>query len=156
MNKEKLKCVFFLGAGFSKDAGIPLQQELLPEYLKRGDKQIPDTLDFLLKIFSFKYKKPNSLEGDANIYPNLEDIFSAIDTAIINDEYLANFSPNDLKNFKEDLVLGILRLINESRGNDNYIKDFSKELTDYRLKTENNDPFAIITTNWDIVLLTYI
>ena len=154
MDNEKSKCVFFLGAGFSADAGIPLQRELLPELLLTSEnEQIKDTLDFLTKIFSFKYEKPGHIETDKNVYPNLEDIFSAIDTAIINDEYLKDFSPNKLKKFREDLVLGILDLINKSIGNDNYIKDFSKELTDYRLKTENNDPFAIITTNWDIVLL---
>ena len=147
-----------MGAGFSNDAGIPLQDELLPKFLfeEENQEQIGTISSDLSKIFSFEYKKPKSLslKDDANSYPNLEDIFSAIDTAIINDEYLKEFPPEYLKKFREKLVLGILDLINKSIEDDDYIKEFSKALTDYRLDSRNNDPFAIITTNWDIVLLS--
>lgn len=155
MNNKKPKWVFFLGAGFSADAGIPLQRELLPKFLfeEENQEQIKEILRFLSKIFSFKYEKPNSLKDDVNIYPNLEDIFSAMDTAIINDEYLKTYRPDKLRKIREKLVCGIIDLIDKSKRNSDYIGKFAKVLTDFRLKSENDDPFAIITTNWDIVLL---
>lgn len=151
MDKKKSKCVFFLGAGFSANAGIPTQKHLLPEYLKKGGKK--QIFDFLSDVYSFDCH-PNS---DINIYPKLEEIFSTIDTAIINNEYLKTYSPDTLHDtlgeVRENLVLGILDLIDKSKKNSDYIDNFAKVLTNFRFNSENDDPFAIITTNWDIVLL---
>ena len=145
--KGESKCVFFLGAGFSADAGIPTQKHLLPEYLKRGGDVL--IFDFLSDIYSFDYP-PNA---DRDIYPKLEEIFSTIDTAIMNDEYLKAYNPDKLKKVRKNLLFGILNLINTSKVKSGYIDSFAKVLTEHRLNFGNNDPFAIITTNWDIVLL---
>ncbi|MCK4731108.1 MAG: hypothetical protein KAT65_01505, partial [Methanophagales archaeon] len=176
--KGESKCVFFLGAGFSADAGIPTQKHLLPAYLKSGGEEL--ILNFLSDIYSFDYP-PNA---DRVIYPKLEEIFSTIDTAIMNNEYLKKYPPYKLEDFekppktpeynpqvyrglngkmgkskysleevRKKLVFDILKLIDTSKVKSDYIDNFAKVLTDYRLNSGNNDPFAIITTNWDIVLL---
>ncbi|MBS3782514.1 MAG: hypothetical protein KGY68_07930 [Candidatus Thermoplasmatota archaeon] len=56
------KVVFFLGAGFSKDAGIPLQNELLPKAL--FDHYLDEDIkEFLKDIFDFHYKQ-GKVNGD--------------------------------------------------------------------------------------------
>lgn len=150
------KCVFFLGAGFTKDAGVPTQRELFPEYLFRTKENKKEhLLKFISDIYSFYYERPYSLssEDDKNNYPILEDIFSVIDNAVINGEYLQDYSPSELQKIRDDFVFGIIDLINQSVTNCEYIKNFARVLTNWRLQSENSDPFSIITTNWDIVLL---
>ena len=63
------------------------------------------------------------------------------------------YSPNKLQKIRENLVWAIIDLIERSEGKSDYIEKFAKVLTDWRINSEDNDPFAIITTNWDIVLL---
>lgn len=155
------KCIFFLGAGFSADAGVPTQRELLPRYLhwdksERMNKRKSRILEFLSDIFSFEYVRPGSLDNDKNTYPLLEDIFSAIDSAVMNGEYLGGHSPSGLREVRKNLAFGILDLIDRSvkgPSSYDYIEEFAEVLTDWRLNSKHNDPFSIITTNWDIILL---
>ena len=156
--KIKPKCVFFLGAGFSNDSGVPLQRELLPKYLSSNTDKSNEILEFLKDIYSFEYlpflpKNDISSKGEKTIYPQLEDIFSVIDNAIINGEYLKDYGPDKLQSIRDNLVWGIIDLIDRSEGTTDYIEEFAKVLTDWRISSKDNDPFAIITTNWDIVLL---
>jgi hypothetical protein len=150
------KSVFFLGAGFTRDAGVPLQRQLLPGYLllagSNGRKAI---LKFLSDVYSFKYREPRSLNenDDLNTYPILEDVFSVLDNAVMNQEFLKDYSYHDLEVIREELVFGIMNLIDRSVENFDYVDRFAKALTDWRLGSDADDPFSIITTNWDIVLL---
>jgi len=154
----KHKCVFFLGAGFSADAGIPAQKKLLQTYLSNYDtnkERREMILDFLADVYRFNYTKPRSIEDkkDRNIYPNLEDVFSLLDNAIVNSEYIGKFDPSELTNIRKHFVSGIMNTINQSVNDYRYIKEFAQLLTDKRIDSDVNDPFSIITTNWDIILL---
>ncbi len=152
------KCVFFLGAGFTKDAGIPLQSGLLPHYLYgtwlEGKR---DVVRFLRDIYSFEYARkhanPDSVKDDKNTYPPLEDIYSAIDKALIEGEYLGDYAPDDLRDVRDYLTYGILKAIDSNIRDYSYVGEFARTLTDWRLQSDMDDPFSIITTNWDIVLL---
>jgi hypothetical protein len=154
--KSESKRVFFLGAGFTRDAGVPLQRQLLPGYLlrveSRGKRKV---LNFLSDVYSFKYRKPKSLNenDDFNTYPILEDVFSMIDNATINREFLRDYRPRRLEKIREELVSGIIALFDQSVRRVDYVNRFARALTDWRLKSDSDDPFSIITTNWDIVLL---
>lgn len=161
MSGYEHKCVFFLGAGFSKDAGVPLQSELLPTYLfnqdndEGGKKEI---LGFLKEVFSFDYTRPTSIgdNGGQNIYPTLEDVFSLLDNAIMDNEYIGDFDPSELVDIKNHFVSGIASTIDQSIEDPidcSYIGKFARLLTDQRIESDADDPFSIITTNWDIVLL---
>lgn len=154
--KSKHKCVFFLGAGFSRDAGVPLQKELLPMFLSNphsDQKRKERVLKFLSEVFSFTYTKLMGDNYDDNIYSNLEDVFSLLDTAIGEHSYLGKFCPSDLRDIREEFVAAILGVIDRSVRDANYIKRFAEVLSNQRIESDSDDPFSIITTNWDIVLL---
>ena len=153
--KNNNKCVFFLGAGFSADANIPVQKDLLKKYLQYHDdfpkrRELIDS--FLEEVFSFKYQ--SLINNRHNIhYPNLEDIFSLLDNAIINNEFIMDISPDKLIQIRKSFTSGIIKIIDQSSSNVEYIRNFAQFLTDSRLNSDISDPFSIITTNWDIVLL---
>ena len=159
MHHEKMKnnnkCVFFLGAGFSADANIPVQKDLLKKYLQYHDdfpkrRELIDS--FLEEVFSFKYQ--SLINNRHNIhYPNLEDIFSLLDNAIINNEFIMDIPPDKLIEIRKSFTPGIIKIIDQSSSNAEYIRNFAQFLTDSRLNSDISDPFSIITTNWDIVLL---
>lgn len=110
----------FLGAGFSADAGVPIQKKLLPTYLSNADndeERKQKILDFLRKVYCFNYIEAESNEDgkdNKRIYPNLEDVFSLLDNAIANSEYIMEYDPFELITIKKHFVSGIMNTINQS------------------------------------------
>ncbi len=137
---RKNKIVFILGAGFSNPAGIPAQKKILPEILKQASD--PRFKNLLLSLY-----------GHCKDIP-LEDIFTALDKSITQNETLRRIDKNALIHIKDDFTQAIKRLLtnNYDKKNQNYLNKFSELLLKLRLKVIDTDSLAIISTNWDTLL----
>lgn len=155
------KTVFFLGAGFSKDAGGPIQNEIIetifkPEFRNRYefDKPIIEALE------AFKEFLQNTLCIEENMFSKiaLEDVFTPIDRCIADGKSFRTYSVGKLVNLRDKLhtlmAASIRYGVDEVRGDSSYISRFAKYVNDAAKKRviDKEDSISIITTNWDILL----
>jgi hypothetical protein len=156
------KTVFFLGAGFSKDAGAPLQgeiMELINTKLRNED-------DLRVKVALEKFDLVVQTLGVSRKFISdytLEDLLTPIDRCIRDNVPLKSISAEKLRSISESIYFLVGRSIEsklkESRAKDAYMDVFAKYLIRESkkragggYKEKSNDPVAAISTNWDIVL----
>ena len=157
------KTVYFLGAGFSKDAGGPIQNEIINTLLSdefsskyNSDTVVSDQLEMFKKFLNEIMCIPES--HFRNI--SLEDVFTPIDRCIADGKSFGKHSLEKLVVIRENLhlllALSIQYCVDKPNNNKKYINIFAKYINDI---CENkigckfdNDFVSIITTNWDILL----
>lgn len=164
MNNKKI--VYFLGAGFSAEAGAPTQNELLKTILSskfnekyQYNKLVLNSIEMLnsficdiLCIDDISYDKIE-----------LENIFTLIDKCLNEGYAIVGYSYNDLKEVKEVLqsLLGLAihykTSITTCNGGNAYVIEFANYINKLASKRANYnyayiDEISVITTNWDIVL----
>jgi NAD-dependent SIR2 family protein deacetylase len=154
------KTVYFLGAGFSADAGGPIQNQIIQFIL--DDKFIekfqsnPEVIKARKSFIKFIEK---TLSIDKKLWDNiaLEDIFTPIDRALSTGKSFKNFGTNELIKLREEfhLLMGsAIKFGVDNENNKDYINEFAKYINTIAKKRLENglDEIAIITTNWDILL----
>lgn len=156
------KTIFFLGAGFSKDAGGPIQNEIIQNILSPDFyEHFSDNEDVVKSIDDFKnYLKKELLLSEIQFSKiALEDVFTPIDRCISQGSSLGSYSAKNLIDFRETLHLLMARSIQygvDSQGIDNnYIAKFANYINTQakkRIMEPQFDNIGIITTNWDILL----
>ena len=155
------KTIYFLGAGFSKDAGGPVQNEMIKTILSEEFNSVncDRTTQKAYKQFIDFIKK--ELLIDQSNYENiaLEDIFTPIDRCISEERALGHYTYKELIDLREKLHYLLAKSIQfnvEKEGNNkHYIDSFAKYVNNIakrRIKDLTEDNIAIITTNWDILL----
>lgn len=137
---------FILGAGFSKNAGIPLQSEfsellLSNQFDGRIDLVITKAIkSYLSDVFGWQ-------EGDD--LPSLEDIFTCIDLSASTGHTLGpNYSPKVLRALRRFLIYRVLSILN-------YRYKESDDISELLSKFYKNDSecrCSFIVLNWDIIL----
>jgi len=152
------KSVFILGAGFSHDAQIPLQSQLLKEIinyspsLEEADisKSQYNVKDFLTNLFG-------STKG-----VTLEDIFTILDRCVIAKERFKSYTWKDIYEIRSSLVSLILYILHKKQevipsDVENSYLTFSQKIIEKRRKDgKMKDPVSIISSNWDIVAELFI
>jgi NAD-dependent SIR2 family protein deacetylase len=103
----KKNLVFVFGAGYSKNAGLPLQRELLPEIMAYDDGD-----------FHFKIARENVKTFISENFPGvkienltLEDLFTILDKAVMGKEYFGGYHWQALYGIRKSLVHMLLVLI---------------------------------------------
>jgi hypothetical protein len=141
---------FILGAGFSKCAGLPLQDEfaallLSEEFDTELDKVITDALQEFLKV-GFGWNKGHPL-------PALEDMFTCIDLAAGSGHNLGirKYTPKVLRAIRR---LAIHRIFSVLDRRFSYSSDIETLLRNF-CPSESPD-CAFVVLNWDIVLEKHI
>lgn len=150
--------VYFMGAGFSKALGGPLQSEILPGILRFdepiGNNTNRDSFSGERQIVSHFIENafPN-VEHDAWQNIPMEDLFSILDRAILNKESFRNMSFEELIKARSALVHTIIYLmdyrlqgLNEREVDLWYLIEMTLPIV------PDNDRTCFITTNWDIIL----
>lgn len=92
--------VIILGAGSSKDCGLPLGNEVF-EYFNHNDG--PPWYDFMNRIF------PQFTIGVTK-YPTFEVVLSLIESWIENRQTIGHYSPSDLGNIRRSLIKSFLEI----------------------------------------------
>ena len=156
------KTVFFLGAGFSADAGGPIQNDIIKWIL---DEKFLEQFKYEQTVVSARENFIRFIEKDLEINEKLwnnialEDIFTPIDRAVVNNRSFKNFDIKKLVNLREEfhflMGVAIHYGVDYNRKDDQYIDDFAKKLNEVakkRLKNIANDNVSIISSNWDLLL----
>lgn len=158
------KTVYFLGAGFSADAGGPIQNGIIVSILcdkfvqKYNYKRTEKVINARDKFISF-------IKDDLLIPENLwkhivlEDVFTPIDRAISNGRSFKKYDSKKLVDLREEFhyLMGaaIQFGVDNPESNKTYVDDFASYINNIakeRLTNIKKDKIAVITTNWDILL----
>jgi NAD-dependent SIR2 family protein deacetylase len=133
--------IFFLGAGASREAGIPTQKELWEEiqknYFKTGALELKKILDFAAYL---NFAKPNS-----NVQTNTAELLTLIDLTLEQNSALGKYAEKDLRRIKEILLAAICDVLEGAVKKERYgvLADFCQQLT-------SED--CIISLNYDTVV----
>ena len=155
------KTVYILGAGFSKAARFPLQQELLSAVLDDilflpGD--ILSTPDVLLEAF---HKDRETIKRFVDTsFPSrehlkFEDVFTLLDQTILERAHFGKYSERELREIRSAWVRSILFTLHQIsdqhlRGSNMCHRAIAASLIEKRIDAKiSGDPFSIISLNWD-------
>lgn len=156
------KTVFLLGAGFSKNENAPLQAEIIREIFLINTKELSPNYR---KIFTryrndFKSFLSETMFIDENKFENLslEDIYTPIDRCIMDNLAFRNIAPKDLIELRQ-MINGLIIIMLDyklhlTRPKGSHVEKFTDYLISLRKRHLKEDPFAIISTNWDILVDT--
>lgn len=169
------KTVYVLGAGFSRDAGLPLQAQILPRivafkpdlplleaplhyaYLEDFWSCRNSLLGLLRETFPSSITTPGSSFPRREL-PPLEDVFTLLDHTISRRQGCRAFSWQALEAAREALKRTILFVVHaaseraEPRPMDCY-RRFAAHLLETRIRSgQPADPFSIVSLNWDCIL----
>ena len=159
IRKNTGKVVYILGAGFSKEASAPSQEELVKRIFEI-DKEHPYEFD-KESVDKFKSFLTDTLlipEDLHNSIP-LEDVFTPLDKCISENITFRNLNIEEtlkIRGLIYYLIGKTLEFLLRESSKD-YIDVFAKYVTDKAsirkdLEYSNFDPVSIISTNWDILL----
>lgn len=153
------KTVYILGAGFSKEANAPSQEELVKKIFELSEKE-PNEFenDYILKFRRFLSETLLIPENLHNNIP-LEDIFTPLDRCIADNISFRNLDIKETNQIRELIYYLIGKTIEVllRTSSKNYIDKFAKYITEKastrrNLQYSKTDPVSVISTNWDILL----
>lgn len=154
------KTVFLLGAGFSKNENAPLQAEIIKEIFEINPGDLSPAYRKTFKRYrnDFKAFLSDTLFIDEKHFEDLrlEDIYTPIDRCMIDNLAFRNIPPSDLIELRQKingLVLIMLDFkLHLTRTKDSHIEKFTDFLIELRNQHRKGDPFAILSTNWDMLM----
>lgn len=151
-----MKTVYILGAGFSKDAGAPLQNKIIEEIFNKKNHLNSHHFDrfeeFLTNQLCFSAEQHNSV--------NLEDIFTPLDKCLAENISFRGLSLQEISDVRDAVFYLISKTLDiilaGDRKGDGYIDVFAKYLFECSKRRmgrfRDSDPVSVISTNWDILL----
>ena len=155
----KNKTVYILGAGFSIDAGAPLQSNIVEDIFK-----LHTTKNYLFKegqIEEFKNFLTDTLYIQEELHSKipLEDVFTPLDRCLADNMSFRDLNVDEIKKKRELIyhLIGITLKDKLENVNKGYVDKFAKYLFELcKLRKDKNyqniDSVSVISTNWDILL----
>lgn len=156
MHALKNDTIFFLGAGFSKAAGAPLQSELMSKVLDYNgyDYQNPIN-EFKVRLNSF-LKDAFFLNEAQRRNFNLEDFYTPIDKCINEGFSFRGYPVAYIQQIRNELstLIGIVidNELTNYAGDTAFLDLFSDYIIENSQGSRNKKKCSVITTNWDILL----
>jgi hypothetical protein len=146
------KMVFVLGAGFSAPAGMPVKADLMTDILGTRSEPLQDQVRHTYSaLFNITDKK--SMENIP-----LEDVFTMLDRARRYGETIRGLSHRQISDSHSAILKAIAHEFDKKlMGFDPSLYDpFFQELIQRRRgrgnkEAQREDPFAILTLNWDTI-----
>jgi hypothetical protein len=126
------KTVYVLGAGFARDAGFPLQAEILSQIM---DVDFGTLVDAPIYYTEFTMARQRVQDFLAKVFPGrnppaLEDVFTLLDETIARRQRCQSFSWQTLDGIREDLKHTILFLL--QLATERYLRDTAGASDFYR------------------------
>lgn len=154
------KTVFVLGAGFSKNEKAPLQAEIIKEIFNIKTRNLSPNYHRIFTRYrnDFKIFLSDALFIEEQHFGNLrlEDIYTPIDRCILDNLAFRNISPKDLIELRQKIngliIIMMDYMMHLTQTKDSHIEKFTDYLIDLRAQHRNDDPFSILSTNWDILM----
>lgn len=152
------RTVYILGAGFSKEANIPLQSEILEAIRNLNLSDAPPSLvNRYLNSWSQASSFLDSIFGPKED-PPLEDVFTLLDETISRRQYCRGYSWYDLETVNKalsEVILYLFQLIQQEKNKTSheFYNILAAFLLEETLKSkQQTPPCSIISLNWDCVL----
>jgi len=157
------KTTFVLGAGFSRDAGCPLQAEILAR-IRSFDVSQLTILDDPFDITSyFVYSRDCLFDFLERVFPPgvippLEDVFTLLDQTIEARGACAAYSWQQLDEIRRHLDRAMLFVFHwETSATGSSTREFYRAVACDLLKRrirpgQKHDPLSVISLNWDSLL----
>ncbi|HOM02114.1 MAG TPA: hypothetical protein PLH43_04725 [Acetivibrio sp.] len=143
-----MKTTLILGAGFSKNSGLPVQSEIpalltkdtLNNDFERGISHVVE--NFTRDVFGF----------EKDIYPGLDDLLTCMDISTNSEHHLGiKYSPIHLRALKKLIIYRIFSIL---EGSFTYSKEVDKLIRFFIGAGLEHTGFLVL--NWDTVLEKYI
>jgi hypothetical protein len=158
---HKNKTVYILGAGFSVEAGAPMQASILKKTFELH-AEYPENFD-QSKFNIFKNFLVHQLNIEESKFPDveLEDIFTPLDRCLSESSQFRGIGLDEIMKVRETVfyVVGrtIKLMLDKESNSKDYIDKFAQHLTSLSSIRANSqyrayDPVSVISTNWDILL----
>ena len=152
MDDTEQKCVYVVGAGFSKGLDYPLTSELLLQLWNRIEKY-PQFKEELGRIIRFHHPRFNCCKPGS--FPNVEEFLSEM---VVNIElydssrpYEGNFTKEDLRRLQQTLLLKISDWFHEISRKTNLSAPSIQWLKKFRDRVRR-EKAVIISFNWNLIL----
>lgn len=153
------KTVYILGAGFSIEAGAPSQEKIVEKIFDINKSQPAEFERNSVEIFKNFLLKTLNIPEDLQIKVPLEDIFTPIDRAILDNITFRNLSTSELKEIRGVVyyLIGKTLQVLLRTSDKEYINLFAKYIVSQCSTRANNkyrskDNVSVLSTNWDILL----
>jgi hypothetical protein len=152
-----LKTVYILGAGFSKDAGAPLQSKIIEEIFKLQDELDRGHLNRFREFLTCQL----CTDPDQHNHVNLEDVFTPLDKCLVENISFRGLTVQEMSDVRDSVFYLISKTLDiilaDHSVNKGYIDAFADHLVlQSKKRMDNNfranDPISVISTNWDILL----
>lgn len=155
------KTVYVLGAGFSVEAGAPIQAKIIQHafeiHARKPNSFNKEKFNTFTKFISEQLNI--SEENFATV--DLEDIFTPLDRCLAESSQFRGINLGNIMKVRESVfyVVGktIQIILNNTHNTKDYIDQFANHLTKKSSIRANTlyraiDPVSVISTNWDILL----
>jgi SIR2-like domain len=151
---DAIKHLFIVGAGFSRNAGLPLATEFTQKLLDVPKlKNAPSEIlvecmrSFVDEVFG------DRSELAPEDWPQLEDLFTTIDLAANTGHNLGpNYSASDLRTIRRTLIVRLIRMLSSSFNTKKRNPDEAREYMTKFFSDLLTDRVAFLSMNWDCVI----
>jgi len=156
-----MKIVYILGAGFSVEAGAPVQEKLLTDAIRLYEENPINYNEKMFSIFRSFLTDQLGYADDRLKDVELEDIFTPLDRCLSENSQFRGISLDKIMEVRESVfhVVGrtIQLILRNKHNSKEYINKFAHYLTQESSRRANRkyrstDPVSVISTNWDILL----
>jgi NAD-dependent SIR2 family protein deacetylase len=155
----KNKTVYILGAGFSIDAGAPLQSNIVEDIFILQEENSHLFQNGQIKEFRNFLTNTLFIQEELHSKIPLEDIFTPLDRCLADNISFRDLDVVQIKKIRELIyhLIGITLKHKLQDVNKEYVDKFAKHLFDQcKLRKNKNyskiDSVSVISTNWDILL----
>lgn len=155
------KRVYICGAGFSKYAGFPLQNEILKKISKFEIEELLDVPRASIERWGNAHRELLTffeLVSSDGQEVSLEDLFTLLDHSISKREIFQGFSWAELEKFSEALKTCIIFVLHEAhskikREKKKFYEDLAAFFVEARLNAKTQEQkISFISLNWDSLL----
>lgn len=156
------KTVLFLGAGFSSDAGFPLQSSILKRVMDASRFSLMDVpanaLDQFLAMNQPQVEEFISRAFPDSPLPPLEDVFTLLDLAVARRLHCFGYSCDKLQSARDALkraIMFVFHAAHQSVGASalGVYRSIAAYLLELRISVgQERDVLSVISTNWDCLL----
>jgi hypothetical protein len=143
--------LFVLGAGFSNNAGLPLQRDFTDALLEAQNFSKPGPSRSITRYLGAFVADVFGHARAVAKWPELEDLFTCVDLAANTGHHLGSYAPADLRTVRRALISRIIRMLRQNyqpsaqeRGKWDPLSKLLRSI-DYRTS-------AFVVLNWDTVL----
>lgn len=150
---SKAKTVFVLGAGFSREAGFPVQTGII-KAIRQYEVDLVRAPRHAMEVFEPARTKLAKFLAEvfpSTDNPSLEDVFTLLDQTIQEKQHCAGFTLSELEEVLDALKRAILFVLHDAGQKvPSAAADFYRTFCAYLIRQRLlGIPFSVISLNWD-------